>query len=146
MTARTRKLLVYSTLPLALMWAAYNYLDRAGRKAPAPAAQAASVSSVETPVGRQLPRDLDVKRAQEWGRDPFRSYLAGVTERGEDPESPAWRLSGIVFSQTSPLAFVNGRSVAVGDSIGQAVVVAIDRRTVTLEHLGRRVELQVNKG
>jgi hypothetical protein len=44
------------------------------------------------------------------------------------------------------MAFLNDRTVGVGDTVDEARVVAIDRETVTLEYRGRRIVLTVSKG
>lgn len=145
MNERTRKILVYSTLPLAMAWAAYNFLDR--KTDPASATpQAAPTAAVATTA--IVPRPVNFAKIDSlpWGSDPFRCDEAGRDRPIAREGGLAWALSGIVYSNQYPLAFVNGRSVAVGDTIMGAVVVSIDPRTVTLEIKGERVQLRVNKG
>lgn len=144
MSERMRKILVYASLPLAITWAAFTYLDRDNRAA-APSVVETPVPEIQTPDGPPPPADLARKEALPWGADPFRCDQADgqpVTREG----GLAWALSGIVYSNQFPLAFINGRSVAVGDTIMGATVVAIDPGTVVLELNGERLQLRIKKG
>jgi len=144
MNERLRKVLVYATLPLAITWAAFTYVDR-DNTAVIPAVGETATVEIPTPVGPPPAAELARKEALPWGSDPFRCDLANgrpVTSEG----GLAWALSGIVYSNQYPLAFINGRSVAVGDTIMGASVVAINPGTVILELNGERLQLRINKG
>ena len=43
------------------------------------------------------------------------------------------RVQGIIFQRKAPSAIINGKTVFVGDRVGEARVVAIDRNAVTVE-------------
>jgi len=144
MNERFRKILVYSSLPLATAWAAYNVLDRA--ESPVPSAPTFEQSTgVPSAVATERPADLAKKAALPWGTDPFRCDQA-IDGRPLREGGLAWQLSGIVYSNQFPLAFVNGRSVAVGDTILGAEVISIEPNAVTLNVNGERLQLRVNKG
>jgi putative nucleotidyltransferase with HDIG domain len=55
--------------------------------------------------------------------------------------SPEFRLSGLMYTVTRPVAIVNGQTVCVGDRVSGATVSAIDRNHVTLQINGRQVRL-----
>jgi hypothetical protein len=48
------------------------------------------------------------------------------------PKPPPLRLQGIVFNPARPSAVINGRTVFIGDRIGEQRVLAIDRESATL--------------
>ncbi len=60
------------------------------------------------------------------GADPS----LGAQARDTEPERPQLRLQGIAYSPSSPIAIINGKSVGVGDRVGQWQVLAITRRSV----------------
>jgi hypothetical protein len=57
-----------------------------------------------------------------------------------------WSLTGIIDNGSTPLAFINGKMVKVGDLVDQARVVKIEKHKVTLSHNGTEIFLRVNKG
>jgi hypothetical protein len=92
---------------------------------------------------------IDRIAAEPWGTDPFRMgapqrealTAAHVVKRA----SLVWELNGIIYSETLPFAYVNHKSVKVGDIVNHATVVAIERKAVTLELDGRRFKISLNK-
>lgn len=60
-----------------------------------------------------------------------------VTPSPQLPARPALRLQGIVAHPTRPSAVINGKTVFVGDKLGDKRVVAIDSDTVTLGGSGQ---------
>jgi hypothetical protein len=70
-----------------------------------------------------------------------------VTVRKEAPTDRraalAARLQGVIFRPSNPSAIFDGSPVFIGDKIGQATVVAITRRTVTLNYGGSEQVLRV---
>jgi hypothetical protein len=52
------------------------------------------------------------------------------------PKSPPLRLQGIVFNPRRPCVVINGRTLFVGEKLGDARVVAIDRESATLVSTG----------
>ena len=59
------------------------------------------------------------------------------------PEPPKYVLQGITFAKDGGEAMINGLSVREGENIGDARVVAIDRRTVKLDCGGREIVLRL---
>ncbi len=149
MSEKKRKLLIYLTLPIALIWAVYNFPS--GKKAPndvpPPVAEATIqpvVATASEPDARLI--NIEDQTAKKWGLDPFRTYLANRRGGNASSAQKSWNVKGIVFNPANPLAFVNSKSVRVGDTVDDARVVAIDRKTVTLDYRGREFTLSVNKG
>lgn len=72
--------------------------------------------------------------------DPMRpSYLPASSTSGK--RAPTWRVESIVVSPDRRIAVINGKSLAVGDRIQGARVIAIDAYAVTLEMDGKRRQL-----
>lgn len=90
------------------------------------------------------------------------AFLAGtpasVAEMASDPmrpddlrvqspaASPVFRVNAIIVSAERRIAIVNGRRVRVGDSVGDATVVAISKTEVVLDIDGDHQSLQVHNG
>ena len=155
MSDSLRKKVVFATLPLAILWAVFSYPSKKTTSQPpspettASAATPLIVSSVQTPVKPTPAIDVEAKRKEPWGDDPFRlpgHYSRRQAGAGNEPMSLTWVLAGIIYSDQSPIAFVNSHMVGVGDKVGTATVVAIDRESVTLEYQGRTITLKLNKG
>ncbi len=151
MSESLRKKLVFATLPIAVIWAFFNYPggnDAPARPSPEQATTPATRAVVKAAPHRPL-IDLEQQELEAWGTDPFRSY----TTRAADvkPKKPAatrleWILGGIVYNHSNPLALINKKAVRIGDRVGLATVVEINKKSVTLEYQGRRITLKINKG
>lgn len=144
-----RKKIIYASLPLALVWAVWNL---SGKKANAPEpipVETVQLDSLLTVVKAEPSTiGLDYRENAPWGRDPFGS--PSTSDAAQKPsggaEKLAWVLAGIVYSNQQPMALINSRMVKVGDRVGEATVVAIDKQSVTLEHQGQRIRLTLSKG
>lgn len=158
MTEARRKKVMYGILVVAVIWGGWNFSRP--RTVSLPVADQSIVAAVtaESTSVRPIPTDLDLKRADAWGRDPFRSssYRAKAVPvassssvvAAEPSNAPrnGWSLTGVIDNGTTPLAFINGKMVKVGDLVDQAKVVKIEKHKVTLSHNGNQFSLQVNKG
>jgi hypothetical protein len=146
MSEGLRKKLVYATLPLAIIWAVYNY-PTTPKKAPVSPPLSQAIQPQPEPAGAPDTRFIDIEQetGKSWGKDPFRSYRSRKQPERTVKEHH-WVLRGIVYSDEDPLAFINRESVRVGDLVDKARVVAIDRKSVTLDHNGQQIKLDVNKG
>jgi hypothetical protein len=152
--------IVLGLLALALL---YNLWSFFGRRAsttgpspapllsgPTPAAGAPAPPAID-PTTIPAPPVVDLKTTPSWVRDPF--LRAGET-RDETmaqvsllapPTEPDPVVHSILFSPQRKLAVIQGRIYKVGDRVGNAEIVDIERvavviRTATGER--RRVELQ----
>lgn len=148
MTEKTRKRLVFATLPIAITWAVFNLPSQKTEPVPD---QPMAPAVIEKPATPRMPLkagliDIEEKAAEPWGSDPFRTNYAVST----DPTRPAvpkeWTLKGIVYAEENPLAFINRQSVRVGDVVNNAEVVAINKNSVIIRHDDREITLTVNKG
>ncbi len=151
MNERTRRLILFSTLPVALLWGYFNLV--VDRPAPVSTVTPATEDAANL-VASLSPTDTSLAviariAGEPWGTDPFRM---GPPQREALPAahvvtraSLVWELNGIIYSETLPFAYVNHKSVKVGDTVNNATVVAIERKAVTLELDGRRFKISLNK-
>ena len=147
MNERTRKSLIYVLSVAAVIWAVYNYpgFEKQPETQGSDTTQMIGQTNITQADSNRI--DIEALSAEPWGEDPFRDYLRSQTgATGRKISSVRWSLSGILFNKDNPLAFVNGRSVRIGDVIDKARVVAIERKTVILEHKGNQITLSVSKG
>ena len=160
MNERVRKMLVYLTLPIAVVWGAYNLSSgdkpesRAASTAQGTAdlgtadigtadAGPATIAAVNPQTdGRMI--NVEDRENQAWGQDPFRCYR--ITRSGAIAQSVDWTLRGILYNSSDPVAYINRQAVRVGDTVDKATVKAINRRSVIIDYRGREIELSVNKG
>lgn len=140
MTEARRKKIVYAALVLAIIYGTYNFTI--GRK-PIQVTPPATIKPIDADSLALIVRDsLDITdiSAADWGRDPFGSHRrAAVPTR-------SWELKGIVYSETAPLAYINGHRVGINDRVDGARVVRIDRKKVTMEFNGRNFDIYVIEG
>jgi len=92
------------------------------RHAP-PAASAPSVAVTTT-----QPVETATAVPQEVTNAPFSSNMVVVPSKPPEP-----KLQGILFAATRPCAIVDGKTVFVGDHVGEFRVVAISKDSVTLQ-------------
>ncbi len=150
MSEKTRKILIFLTLPIALIWAAYNFPS--GKKTTSqkdhPPVTEATIQPVSATAGEPDARLINIEdqTAKKWGLDPFRTYLANRRGGGTPSAQRSWNVKGIVYNPANPLAFVNSKSVRVGDTVDDARVISIDKKSVTLDYQGRKFTLSVTKG
>ncbi len=158
MNERLRKGLVFSTLPIALIWAYFNLFGKKPAVTPTSDPALATVAPLSAPISSAPASDSATVarlKAQPWGNDPFRGRPAHVstataatvstqpTKTGGDNLS--FVLSGIMFNTQNPIAYVNGRPVKVGQTINSAKVISIERKSVVLDLNGRRLTLSIGK-
>ena len=53
------------------------------------------------------------------------------------PQTPPLRLQAIVFNPKRPSALISGKTVFVGDKVGNSRVVAIDQESATIAGAGK---------
>jgi hypothetical protein len=148
MNEKARKKIIFAILPLAVLWAAFNIPSEKEQPATGqPTAEMATEIPDVTliPPGAGLINVKD-RASQPWGADPFRSNLYQSTADGLAPLPLEWTLKGIVYTEDNPLAFINRKSVRVGDIVNEAEVIAINKKSVILEYDGQEITLAVNKG
>lgn len=150
MSESLRKKIVFATLPLAIVWALFSILSRPEQSPQSESAQATPPPVADIQHAKPSPIHIDVeqKLGESWGTDPFRSYRYKNVANNNSRQGRKWVLGGIIYNHnnSAPIAFVNKKTVRVGDSLGEATVVAINKKSVILEYRGRRITLQLNKG
>ena len=150
MSESLRKKIIFAALPLAIVWAFFTYPTEKETVVPestvvvTPLTQIQVPSIVNQPVTGQI--QIEEKQAERWGKDPFRTYTYRLTQPASGSKTLKWTLGGIIHNNNTPLAFINQKTVRVGDKIGNATVIAIDKASVTLDYRGRKIKLNLNKG
>lgn len=144
MKEKTRKAIIFSLLPLAVIWAIYNMTDDK-KKTTVPIPTEAEAGTAKVPAAVIVKIDTAKYASLPWGKDPF--YRAGKYEHSPPlpPKEPRWHLAGILFGEAEPYAVVNNTIVTEGDVVGGARVILINKSMVTLEKDGVEIRLKVAK-
>lgn len=79
----------------------------------------------------------------EFMRDPTRPYTARELSAAT---APRFVVNAIIISPERRVAIVNGRRVKVGDSIGNATVIAIEKEKMVLDLNGKRITAHLHDG
>lgn len=146
MSEKTRKMLVFLSLPIAIAWGAWNFMGKPGQ-----APEGSIPATIQPLSGSTDPQrngideaSAEINADSPWGRDPF----AGVAKAtgGTIAVPTYWNLSGIVYSKTDPMAIINNRAVRVGDEVDGAVVRQIRKSDVQIDYKGSSVTLFVKHG
>jgi len=133
-------------LGAALLYSVFSYMRPAQRVSPPqiPAAPllaggpSAGDGQID-PLSIRAPQDIDMARVPVYARDPFlfgnesRTVVSLVSAPSAGPDP--W-VRSILFSSTRRLAIVEGKIVAVGDSIGAYKVVEIEQGAVVFALAG----------
>jgi len=153
MTEATRRKILYVVLVGAVIFGVYSFSRPRKQYVPGTMAQTELEPAVTAPAApAQPPVNIAAIEKANWGRDPFKWDSRPQPQRktvqvvSEAQQTPGWRLSAIVFSNSLPLAIVNGQTVKVGDVIDRAKVVRIDQKKVTLLYNGSSFEIHMSKG
>ena len=151
MSENTRKKVVYACFVIAVIYGSYNLLmgddqpQMTYKQQQATSVSAAIHSAAPPPSSPELIVTDDMISAP-WGADPFRARVTSANALSPRPNDLAWVLDGIVYSDRSPMAIINKQMVRSGDTVDKARVIAIGRKTATLEHKGKQFTLTVSKG
>lgn len=79
------------------------------------------------------------------GRDPTKPP-AGISDvAAAEKDAVGFDLQSIIISNSRRMAIINNRLVKVGDNIGGAKVVAIERNAVVLSVAGRKLIIHLFK-
>ncbi|AHE68381.1 hypothetical protein [Legionella oakridgensis] len=74
-------------------------------------------------------------------RDPTRPAVQIGSIK--DTSVERYQLQSIIIGRSRRLALINDQFVSIGDSIGSAVVIAIDRNSVVLSESGRKLKIDL---
>lgn len=78
--------------------------------------------------------------------DPMRPPAATAADAGETRGEAAARLQSVLISRGRKVAVIDGRSVRLGERVGDATVVAISPSEVTLQRGAERQTLKLLPG
>jgi len=153
-TDKRRQLLTYSVCGIAVIWAAFNFEFGPPKSPNQPNAVLATIIPISDQAGKKaddlLAAKLDELHMRNWGMDPFRSGFRAFALEPTDPlqtvKKPQWIVNGILYTASSPIAYINQKPVKVGDHVHNARVLEIGKKDVVLEFEGRRIRLSVNQG
>ncbi len=153
MTEKTRKKIVFFTLPLAIIWAVYNYQPSDKKTSPqqqdnTSAATTDPAATSYTPTQNHVPKKLiDIEKYEKlsWGEDPFHAQ-ALQPKQAKQAVQHDFILSGIIYNATNPVAIINKKPVKAGDTVDNAKVINIARNKVVLDCCGKRITLTVARG
>lgn len=146
MKESTRKKAVYVVSALALTWALANMDNSENITPEIPEAARPEIASKVLPSANKLVINVVEKQKLAWGTDPFRHKKAPNVKPTSRATKPVWKLGGILYNSTSPVAYINKKAIRVGDIVNNARVVAIDKKSVTLELEGNRFTIKVTRG
>lgn len=146
MKESTRKKAVYVVSALALIWALANMDNSENITPEIPEAARPEIASKVLPSADKLVINVVEKQKLAWGTDPFRHKKAPNVKPTSRATKPVWKLGGILYNSTSPVAYINKKAIRVGDIVNNARVVAIDKKSVTLELEGNRFTIKVTRG
>jgi hypothetical protein len=145
MNEKLRKYIIYAALGLAIIWGYYNI-----------GSKKSSIESSERETREEIlhgskttnipDKLINVEDYQDlaWGRNPFQE--PGNNAPRIVSHQTYWLLSGIIFSDNNPMAIINNKSLFIGESIDEAIVIDISRKEVTLDFKGKKLTLTVAKG
>lgn len=154
MSESLRKKLIFMTLPLALLYAAYSLQSKkpSAKAADSTYATIQPITAAGIGASAAAPEKVDRQAmlAAPWGRDPFRfgsrplartvTQTTTTSPKQKPLAAPVnWEVSGILYSDTHPIAYVNRKAVTIGQSVDDAKVIAISKSSVTLEYAGKQI-------
>ncbi len=147
MSESSRKKFLYVVLVAACIWGWYNTWADMGDKETATAGLTVNTIEALQPISGTRPSsvflDTTTLISRGWGADPF---VRQKKRQSKAVANVGWILSGISYNSTAPIAFINQELVKIGDRVNNAVVVAIEKSSVTLELQGTKFELTITEG
>jgi hypothetical protein len=155
-TASRKQAKLYIVIGLSVLFVVVGYFRFFHGKAAVPVG---SPSGVGAPVQVPVPA-IDAKalhpavKAVEEIPGPPRTALRDIFEPGKQTAAeaqppkplPSLKLTGTIIGGKNPLAFINGRTLHLGEKIEGFHVISITREQVTLAGEGRKMLLNVLEG
>jgi len=149
MSESMRKKIIAVVMVLAIGWGYHNLKPGSKPKTESSRPVAAAVqTAAPKPASAEPPRLINIEQeaAEPWGKDPFRVVSDVRTADKRPYPKPQWQLSGILYNEQAPAAVINKQQVRVGDTVDEARVLEIKKKSVTLEHNGKQMTITVTKG
>ena len=157
MTERTRKTVVFGLLIAACVWGYANLSGRKAHHASVPVEAASQEDAISAgdadpatapaPVANHVTPDVAAAYdAKPWGKNPF-YHGHGQAAVLPEPQKQqlVLQLSGILYRESGAQAFINGRVVAVGDTILGYRITAITPDFVAVDNGAASLKLRVKK-
>jgi hypothetical protein len=146
MNEEIRKKILFSALGLAIIYGAYNFWPTKDSRQEAD--QFPAIAKIaERPEGIRIQRadliDIEKLEPLPWGNDPF--HGDDRKNRPVTKGSLGWVLTGIIYDEDAPVAIINNKPVGVGESIGNAKVITIERKQVIIKNGNKEITLTVTK-
>ncbi len=147
--SETKRRLYFSLVAIAIAIWAFSALQGSDKtvtssQEPIPANQKTVSTQTVAPI------DFTFVEDKPWGSDPFYKRISKVSPSMRTQTSQVrantYKLKAIIYNETSPAAFLNGRMVRVGDTVDGANVIRISKRAVTLKENGREITVTVKRG
>lgn len=149
MSESTRKKVIGAVMVLAIIWGYYNLKpgSKPNTQIERPIAAAVQTAAPK-PRSAEPPKLVNVeqKTQEAWGSDPFRVVSSPRKSVERPHQARRWLLSGILYNEQSPTAIINKQQVKIGDTVDEARVLEINKKSVRLEHNGKEMTITVTKG
>jgi hypothetical protein len=146
MNEKVRKYIVFSLLPVAVIWAYFNIGDRTKDAEEKNDYNESIVENNDMAENYSPTFDREKYSLKPWGRDPFaRKSGTGQAPTMTNPTEAAWNLSGILINNYDACAVINEKLVRSGDKVDGATVESIGKDMVTINKDGRIIRLKIAK-
>ncbi len=149
MSESTRKKVIAAVMVLAILWGYQSLKPGAETKPESDRPVVAAVqAAAPKPRSAEPPKlvNIEQKVKEPWGNDPFRVVHDARKVDKRPLRARLWQLSGILYNERAPAAVINKQQVRVGDTVDDARVLEIKKKSVTLEHKGKQMTITVTKG
>ncbi len=143
--SETKQRIYMILVAAAIAFWGYNAINRKDDrtdKTPQPVVAAAP----SVPKARATTPDVSSVMNKPWATDPFYQRRKRQSRTQQRALANTYKLKAIIYNETSPSAFLNGRVVRKGDTINGAKVIRISKRAVTVEENGREITITVDRG
>ncbi|MFH2035793.1 MAG: hypothetical protein ABIJ45_05265 [Candidatus Zixiibacteriota bacterium] len=142
MTEKTRKLMILSLLPIAIIWAIYNMGGKEKNFVTDQQELAAAKHNVIEHLNKLDSELIDKYSKLSWGSDPFFRGTHTTAVKSANIQ-PGWHLAGIIYNETNPHAVINNKIVQNGDSVDGAEIITIEKDRVVLQKNGSEFTLSI---
>ncbi len=112
---------------------------------PAPDPKPAVAIPVAAPETNAVPATSSTPAVDAAAATPTATNTASAVSEVAPPKPAAPRLQGILFARAHPSAVIDGKTVFVGDQVGEYRVVTIAREGVTLTGGGQTIVLSTDQ-
>lgn len=151
MSEATRKKIIFCLFAVTIVWAYFHFSgQQQSKKVPPPSSPAIS-ATMPAPANisstAKTTDDLYLYaryKGTSWGKNPF-YHNHRIAKKQVVRKQAKLRLLGILYREVNAQALINGRVVAVGDTLHGYQVFEISRDYVTLRNADNSIRLHVKK-